>query len=285
MSEPVSINESLIPRLPLPLVKLIRRAQNAKTPLDRHQDAYYLWEAALKLLGSVAVVEYAALDAHDPKLVERLEALARPAVGHWWEFVRRLLPTLADAGDAGFLRARDLVLGRTRDDLPRAAGLDAALIELQQDRTSPRSTVRLTELFDRLVWYRNTEIGHGAAGQRPGRYYDRMSRALLGGVTEILGELDVLAGRRLIHVGDVRRQASGDWLVERYELIGESPRRIESLQVAEGHEAALPRPERLYIERTAQDGPRSLLSLSPLVHVSPVRDRAGLLPQRPSRQA
>jgi hypothetical protein len=36
----------------LPLVKLVRRAQNAKTPLDRHQIAYYLWEAALKLPGS-----------------------------------------------------------------------------------------------------------------------------------------------------------------------------------------------------------------------------------------
>src|SRR5207245_10865651 len=109
----------------------------------------------------------------------------------------------------------------------------AALIEQQQGKASARATVRLTELFDRLVWYRNNEIGHGAAGQRQARFYDRMARALLGGVTEVLGELDVLAGRRLIHVGDVRRQAAGDWLVERYELIGEAARRIERLQVAE----------------------------------------------------
>jgi serine/threonine protein kinase len=198
-----------------------------------------------------------------------LENLARPAVGHWWEFVRRLVPVLADFGDGGFTPVRDLVLGRTRDDLPRAAGLDAALLEHQQGKPSARSTVRLTESFDRLVTYRNKEIGHGAAGQRPGRFYDRMARALLGGMIEILGQLDVLAGRRLIHVGDVRRQTSGDWLVERFELIGESARRIESLQVPEGEEKSLPRPERVYLERAASgpgDAQAELLSLSPLIH-------------------
>jgi len=269
MSETVSVDESLVQRLPLPLVKLVRRTQNAKTPLDRHQDAYYLWEAALKLLGSVAVVEYAELGDHDPQLVAMLENLARPAVGHWWQFVRRLVPVLAGSGDEGFGRIGDLVLGRVRDDLPRAAGLDAALIEHQQGKASARATVRLTELFDRLVAYRNQEIGHGAAGQRPGRFYDRMARALLGGVVEILGQLDVLAGRRLIYVGDVRRQSSGDWLVERYELIGESARRIESLQVAEGDERALPYSDRVYTERAAtgpQGGRPVLLGLSPLIH-------------------
>ena len=116
---------------------------------------------------------------HDPELVELLKNLARPAVGHWWEFVRRLVPVLADAGDDGFTEVRDLVLGRARDDLPRAAGLDAALRRAPRGQGAARATVRLTELFDRLVRYRNHEIGHGAAGQRPGRFYDRMARALL----------------------------------------------------------------------------------------------------------
>ena len=177
MSETVSVDESLVQGLPLPLVRLIRRAQNAKTPLDRHQHAYYLWEAALKLLGSVAVVEYARLGHHDPPLVEMLENLARPAVGHWWQFVRRLVPVLADAGDHGLVPVRDLVLGRSREDLPRAAGLDAALLEHQQGKASARATVRLTELFDRLVWYRNSEIGHGAAGQRPAGSMPKSPRA------------------------------------------------------------------------------------------------------------
>ena len=39
-------DEDLVRRLPLPLAQLYRRAHNAKTPLDRHNAAYCLWEAA-----------------------------------------------------------------------------------------------------------------------------------------------------------------------------------------------------------------------------------------------
>src|SRR5690348_14545731 len=114
-------DEQLLQRLPLPLVQLCRRSQNAKTPLERHLTAYYLWEASLKLLGAAAVVEYAEGNEHDPELAEKLKNLARPSVGHWWEFVRRLVPVLAARGDKGFTAVRELVLGRARDDLPRAA--------------------------------------------------------------------------------------------------------------------------------------------------------------------
>src|SRR5881392_2340808 len=117
-------NEDLIRRLPLPLAQLYRRARNAKTPLERHLTAFYLWEAALKLLSASAVVGYARAGAPDPTLNDRLKNLARPALGHWWEFVRLLAPWLADHGDDAFRRTRDLLLGRPRDDLPRAAGLD-----------------------------------------------------------------------------------------------------------------------------------------------------------------
>src|SRR5262249_39765991 len=98
MNETIPIDEALLQRLPFPHrlpwppAHPSRRSQNAKTPLERHHSAFYLWEAALKLLGSVAVVEYVHLEAHDPRLVELLKNLARPSLGHWWEFVRRLVP-------------------------------------------------------------------------------------------------------------------------------------------------------------------------------------------------
>ena len=152
-----------------------------------------------------------------------------------------------------FAAVRDLVLGRTRDDLPRTAGLDAALLGDPEGRAAARSTVRLTELFDRLVQYRNREIGHGALGQRPTAFYDRMGRALFAGVPELLERLDVLAGRRLVYVPEVRRQPGGAWLVERYELIGEAARRIASLVRPETEGARLPRPECLYLQ-TADPG-------------------------------
>jgi serine/threonine protein kinase len=261
-------------------------------PLDRHQAAYYLWEAGLKLLGSFAVVEYSELGDQDPKLIEMLKNLARPAVGHWWEFVRRLVLALADHEDEGFIRVRELILGRTRDDLPRVAGLDAAIVaHLQQAKAVARSSVQLTELFHRLVEYRNKEAaGHGGLGMRAqGWFYDRMARALFGGMTELFQKLDVLAGRRLVYVGDVRRQSAGDWLVERFELIGESARRIESLTVPEGQETALPRPERVYIERAASEVPSScgeMRSLSPLIHFQPEGEQVFFLnARRGKRQA
>ncbi len=279
-------DEELLRQLPLPLAQLYRRAHNAKTPLERHQAAYYLWEASLKLLGSVAIVEYAELGDQDPELAERLRNLVRPALGHWWEFVRRLVPILADAGPEyeNYQALRDLVLGRIRDDLPWAAGLDAQLNELLETGRGSRSTVRLSELFERLVRYRNREFGHGAAGQRSGEFYGRMGHSLLSGVAEILRRLDVLAGRRLLYVADVRRQASGRWLVERYALKGESARRIESLEVPETEVASLPHPERVYLQAPVSPSCpplfAALRSLHPLVLFIPDAEEVYFLNSR-----
>jgi serine/threonine protein kinase len=248
-------DEDLIRRLPLPLAQLYRRALDARTPLDRHLAAFYLWEASLKLLSSVGVVAYAERGEPALELAERLHNLARPALGHWWEFVRLLVPVLADSGDSGFGAVRDLVLGRQRDDLPRGAGLDAALRDELDGSGGARVTVRLSELFDRLVHYRNREIGHGAAGQRVSEFYDRMGRTLLLGTAELLGRLDVLAGRRLIAVTDVRKQASGNWLIERYELMGRDARPLELQERPESDASTLPRPGQFYLDAAAGPAP------------------------------
>ena len=143
MSADLAPDDALSGRLPLPLSQLYRRAHNAKTALDRHYTAYCLWEASLKLLGSTAIVCYAAHPEHAPEHVDRLKNLARPSLGHWWEFVRLLVPILADSGDDGFRSVRDLVLGKQRDDMPRAAGLDVALREsLDDGAPGARVTVR-----------------------------------------------------------------------------------------------------------------------------------------------
>src|SRR5262249_24063688 len=156
---------------------------------------------ALKLLGSVTVVEYARHPDPDLQLAERLTNLARPALGHWWEFVRRLLPVLADQGHEPFGKLRDLLLGRGRRDFPRAPGLDAALLEALGGKGGARAAVRFTELFDRLVRYRNTVLAHAAPGRLKDDFHQRMAAALLAGAAEVLGRLDVLGGRRLLYVG------------------------------------------------------------------------------------
>lgn len=259
------INEDLLPRLPLPLAQLARRAHNAKTPLDRHLAAYYLWEASLKLLGAVAVAEYAGLNDNDAKVRERLQALARPALGHWWEFVRTLLPVLAESGDAPFQTLRERLLGRSLGDFPRSSGLNNMLKETLEGTSSAGTNVRLSDLFDRLVQYRNSEIGHGAAGQRSAEFYDRLGTSFLGAAMEFLERIDLLAGRRLISIEDVRRLSSGEWLVERFALIGETPRRLESLTLPGERQASLPSPDRVLLVRSEDAALNSASSLHPLM--------------------
>jgi hypothetical protein len=56
MSPAFACDEGLVRRLPLPLAQLYRRAHNAKTPLERHLNGFYLGEAALKPLAAVTVL-------------------------------------------------------------------------------------------------------------------------------------------------------------------------------------------------------------------------------------
>jgi WD40 repeat protein/serine/threonine protein kinase len=253
--------ESSASRLPLPLAQLYRRACNAKDVRERHNAAYYLWEASVKLLGSVAVVSYVERSDADKAVTERLRNLARPALGHWWEFIRLLTPRL---GDAGFRPIAEFLFGKTRSDLPGAAGLDAALRAVLEGETAARSTVEPARLFDRLVTYRNREIGHGAAGQRPSSHYDRMGRSLLLGVGELLSRIDPLAGHRLVYIPEVRRRSDGSWIVEQADLSREMYQRVESLVLPADAADRLPRPERLYLRPgDAPSGP--MRSLHPLV--------------------
>jgi hypothetical protein len=264
MPDPLRPDDDLVRRLPLPLAQLYRRACNAKSDLELHQASFYLWEAALKLLGATCVVEYARLDAGDPALDDCLQNLARPALGHWWQFARQLTPRLAERGVAGFAAVRDL-LRRRSDELPRVAGLETVLQQESDGYAAARASVQVDKFLDRLVNYRNREIGHGATGLQRAAFYGRLGRALLAGAAELFGRLDVLAGRRLVYVAEVR-QVGGIWRVERFELAGESARRLETLELPRDRAAALPDGDRVYlVGRGAGLDPADLTPLHPLV--------------------
>src|SRR5438477_8537738 len=144
-------DDDLIRRLPLPLAQQLRYAANAKTPFEQTRAALDLWEAALKLLGATAVGLYAQRPTNTAALAAKFQKLARPSVGQWWELIRDLLKA---TDDPGLSRWRDALFGEPRDDLPRTAGLDAALRELLAQKTGSQAFVRLRELFDRLVEFR-----------------------------------------------------------------------------------------------------------------------------------
>src|SRR4051794_14211732 len=82
-------SDDAIGRMPLPLAQLYRRALNAKSTLDRHHNAYYLAEAALKLTASLRIGVVLAQDIEPGvPLAQSLEALCLPSVGHWVSFLR-----------------------------------------------------------------------------------------------------------------------------------------------------------------------------------------------------
>jgi hypothetical protein len=107
------VDEALIRRLPLPLARLYRLAHQARTPVDQHAFAVYLWEAILRLLGSVAVVEYLARGEPAPEVKRELtNHLARPKLEHRLYFIRLLLPLLAEH-DPHFAAVQAFLLGES----------------------------------------------------------------------------------------------------------------------------------------------------------------------------
>jgi len=256
-------DEALVPRLPLPLAQLYRRAHNAHRAKDRKETAYCLWEAAIKLLGSVCVCEYAQLEVHDPRIDAALQNLARPALGHWVGFVRTLLPVLRDHKVSGFDALHD-ALTRRRDDLPRVAGLDSWLRHALEGKPAQKTTVHLLDLFARLTQFRNQEIGHGAIGARDEEFYAQAGLHLLAAAGDFLTRVDLLAGRRLYYLQDLRKDG-GLWISARLELLGESPRRVRPLTWP-AERGAPPVPQAVYLDtRPATDDPGHLCSLNPLV--------------------
>lgn len=252
--------------LPLPLAQLKRRANNAKSAQERHLAAYYFWEAGLKLLASTAIVEYAQHPSQDDHLDDLWRSLAKPSTGHWWDLIRRLVPLLADRGDAGFTRVRDLVLGRSRHDLPFLVGLNREVLKLvRPDQNSAAlSTVNLSELFHQMVAYRNRIIGHG--GLRTTDFFAKMGDVMLRGLTELYEHLDILAGRRLVFISEVELDQSGKQRIHRFELAGLEPYRLPDWVLQERIVDRLPKPNSLYLVRSLENSDEDwrLSCLTPL---------------------
>ena len=253
-------DEGLVKRLPLPLGQLYRRAHNAQGSTERFWASFYLWEAALKLIGSIAIVEYLHQGRVEDEIADRLTALTRPSNGHWWEFTRMLLPRLAVSGRPEFVQAADLLLGTDRSDLPRVVGLAAVLDELLDGKRQLRQRVKVRTLFDQLIRFRNERIAHGAIGLESRTELARLGQSLLLGVAQLLESLKIIDSLRLQYLADVRREPHGSFLVERFELVGETPRKLDALELpATVRPDELPCPQRLFL-RWSNDDPGAKIS-------------------------
>jgi serine/threonine protein kinase/formylglycine-generating enzyme required for sulfatase activity len=231
--KPLLPDEKFASRLPLPLARIYRRFFDAKSVDERYHEAYNLWEGGVMLLLAVAMAAYAEQPAEekvDKWRDDLLKALSANPFGPRLAAIRTLVPLLARVKAAGFKKVDDLLFGEARVDMPRAAGLDSMLKEEITGRKEARSTARLMELFDRLLELRNREW-HTSLGRRPRAFYRSMGDALLLGLQNIYAQLDPLAGGRLLFLGEKHKTSTDTVLVDRWELTGDVPRRLESWQI------------------------------------------------------
>ncbi len=132
--------------LPLPVAVLARRVRNAKSPKERHDTAYYAWEASVRLA-------VAARPPADPG------PLALPSAGHW----------------VGALEGGDGLL-----DHPALLAVFGLFSEVGLGRRASPKAVTPRGLLEPLPAYRNQVVGHGAT--RTADFYDGAAAALLEGI-------------------------------------------------------------------------------------------------------
>jgi len=131
--------------LPLPVAVLARRARNAKSAKERHDSAWYAWEASVRLI--------AAMGPKDPT------RLIRPSMGHW-----------VGAIDAP----------QERSEAIEVLSLYALLTEVGAGKASGAQSVTPRKFLDALPPYRNHVLGHGSVRQN--RFYDDAADKLLMGL-------------------------------------------------------------------------------------------------------
>lgn len=190
--------EHMVAQLPLPLAQLLLRARHAKYPRSRHDNAYYLIEASLKLAAAVSVSTYLA-GVRDglPRSAtadRALERLALPSLGQWAGMLRETAAHMASAAWPADRAGRE-VSPRLLAPRERPSSMVALFERIRNGPDGAHSAVARTsiaELVDALVRYRNDVIGHGAA--RSEDFYDEMAPLLLSAAEELLapGALDPL---------------------------------------------------------------------------------------------
>ena len=229
-----------VQELPLPLAVLAGRALGSRRGRDRHDAAYYLCEATLKLAAAARIGRW--LDvawAPDSALAERLEVLVLPSLGHWCGLLRDVAAELARAPRHAFDATGGLLLEPL--GTPSLAALARAVREAAlcdpQLATQAQKRGRLG-FFELLVAYRNELIGHGA--QRDAELYESLAGLLLDAVVDVLAG-DALFGGLRLGVAHLAVSASRRAAAFRFtDLTGLVPLPLDG--DVEGEE-----PERLYL--------------------------------------
>lgn len=245
----VEFRREYLLRLPLPLAQLYVRAFNAKDARERHDNAFYLFEALVKLLASGGTACYLeevsqSPAARIPRIDRLLAQLALPSLGQWLAILRELARHFGQRVDAtthpwGGLREE---LERTRRESPALAALHQRIKNGPDGALAGNPHCSIGELLDALVQYRNGVFGHGA-GRFESFYADEMGPLLFPAINEVLSEgfLSLLgpSAARLVHITDLRVLDDGRTQVGLRELVGTQGERMPSLELSAASAAAL----------------------------------------------
>lgn len=206
------VTRELLDQLPLPIAQLVVRARNAKDSKDRHDLAYFAWEASVRL----------AVAAAPPVDVSTLRV---PSVGRWCAALEPP-PTVSDSES---LRRLHVLL--TEEGHGRAR---------RPARLSPR------QLLDALPAYRNRVVGHGAV--RSAGFYPPAAALLLDGLADAWRHGWFLPpGARVVFVESVEVGPDGQRRGRVFELMGLASMQCDPL-AAEALSADV-LPGRLYLKQ------------------------------------
>ncbi|MGC4120187.1 MAG: hypothetical protein QM765_37520 [Myxococcales bacterium] len=201
---------------PLPIAELLRRARNAKSPKERHDSAYFGWEASIRL----------AVSARPPR---DASALAMASIGHW-----------AAAAQVG-----DLALAA-----PALLTVYRLFCEVGQGRASTPATVGARALLDALPAYRNQVMGHGSL--RASSFYDEAAAKLIDGLSAAWEQGVFWAqGARMVYVDTIEIAEGGERRARVLDLSGEAAQAERSPETVPDH--VLPR--RVYLREVGQLSP------------------------------
>ena len=225
-------------RLPLPLAQLYSRAFNAKDGRARHDNAYYLFEALIKLSAAPVVAGYVGeIKSGQPRVASLdrlLLQLALPSLGQWAAIVRELSRHFGQRPDA-----QDHPLGQLWKHLSEKQRDKTGLLALHRrikngvdGQPAGDQACSVLDVLEALVQYRNSVFGHG--GPRFDSFFEQeMGPLLLPAVNDLLeeGTYEFLGrrGSRLVYITDLRTIEEDRIEVGLRELVGLAAERMAPL--------------------------------------------------------
>jgi serine/threonine protein kinase/predicted negative regulator of RcsB-dependent stress response len=226
-------------RQPLPLAQLYGRSYNAKDARSRHDNAFYLFEAWIKLAAAPMVACYLREAGESGQRVAALDQalahLALPSLGHWISILREAARRFGQRPDASSHPLGHVweQLSLKHQDRPALLALYRRIKNGPDGEPGGDAGCSLLEVLEALVQYRNGVFGHGAG--RFGSFYEaEMGPLLFPAVNELLEEgfCQPLGppGTRLVYLTEVRTLDERYREVSLIELTGRESERLAPLQ-------------------------------------------------------